>query len=223
MTNAKNDSQGNLSLDTLKRLDEVSAEFESAWKTGKRPRIETYLGTATEPECTLILRELLKLEVELRTAAGQQVAAADYYPRFPEHSDVISAILAPEGATIAGPTSAPAAESVTPSVSGAATEPTSGHADVLPFLAPSNKPGSLGRLGQYEIEGIVGRGGMGVVLRALDEKLNRIVAVKVLGPQYATNASARIRFEREAKAAAAVSHDHAPFMLIFMGCVDNRV
>jgi WD40 repeat protein len=49
---------------------------------------------------------------------------------------------------------------------------------------------------------------MGVVLRAFDEKLHRVVAIKVLAPLLAVNSGARQRFVREARAAAAVSHDH---------------
>jgi serine/threonine protein kinase len=76
------------------------------------------------------------------------------------------------------------------------------------FLDPPAAPGELGRLGHYIVQEVVGRGGMGVVFKALDTRLNRVVAIKVLGAQYAANANARQRFEREAKAAAAVSHDH---------------
>ena len=78
----------------------------------------------------------------------------------------------------------------------------------LDFLDASDEPGSLGRLGQYEVLEVVGCGGMGIVLKAHDTKLNRLVAVKVLAPQLAANATARKRFLREARAAAAVSHDH---------------
>src|SRR5215831_7742847 len=82
-------------------------------------------------------------------------------------------------------------------------------ADPVPdFLTPSQKPGSLGRLDHYEVLEVVGRGGMGVVLKGFDEKLHRVVAIKVLAPELAVSAKARRRFTREARAAAAVSHDH---------------
>jgi serine/threonine protein kinase len=78
----------------------------------------------------------------------------------------------------------------------------------LDFLTPSEKPGHLGRLGHYEVTEVIGRGGMGVVLKAFDEKLHRVVAVKVMAPQMATSATARKRFTREAQAAAAVRNEH---------------
>ena len=78
----------------------------------------------------------------------------------------------------------------------------------LDFLAPSQKPGSLGRLDHYEVNEVIGHGGMGVVLRAFDERLHRVVAIKVMAAELATSAMARRRFTREAQAAAAVSHDH---------------
>jgi hypothetical protein len=78
----------------------------------------------------------------------------------------------------------------------------------LDFLNPSDRPGSLGRLGQFEVEAVIGRGGMGVVLKAFDPCLQRAVALKVLDPTLADNETARKRFCREARAAAAVSHDN---------------
>jgi formylglycine-generating enzyme required for sulfatase activity len=78
----------------------------------------------------------------------------------------------------------------------------------LEFLTPSGRPGSLGRLGNYEVLGVLGRGGCGVVLRALDEKLRRTVAVKVLSRSWALDSQAHQRFLREARAGAAVRHDN---------------
>jgi eukaryotic-like serine/threonine-protein kinase len=78
----------------------------------------------------------------------------------------------------------------------------------LDFLRPPEKLGQLGRLGGYEILDVLGRGGFGVVLKAFDPSLHRVVAIKVLAPALASSATARRRFTREAQAAAAVSHDH---------------
>jgi serine/threonine protein kinase/WD40 repeat protein len=77
----------------------------------------------------------------------------------------------------------------------------------LAFLAPPTRPDALGRLGHYEILAEIGRGGMGVVLKAFDEHLHRVVAVKVMAPEMAASATARLRFLREARAAAAVRHE----------------
>jgi eukaryotic-like serine/threonine-protein kinase len=60
----------------------------------------------------------------------------------------------------------------------------------------------------YTIEGEVGRGGMGVVYRARDERLQRRVAIKVLPPELAFQQDIRERFTREAQTAARLSHPH---------------
>jgi serine/threonine protein kinase len=78
--------------------------------------------------------------------------------------------------------------------------------DVLDALAPTDDPHRLGRIGTYEVTGVVGVGGMGVVLKAIDPSLDRVVAIKVMAPRLANNEMARKRFAREAKAAAAVLH-----------------
>ena len=61
-------------------------------------------------------------------------------------------------------------------------------------------------LGPYEITAPLGAGGMGEVFRARDTKLDREVAVKVLPARLAEDEEALARFEREAKAVAALSH-----------------
>src|SRR5262245_39076725 len=59
--------------------------------------------------------------------------------------------------------------------------------EILSLLAPAREAGSLGWLDHYEVLDVVGKGGMGVVFRARDTKLQRIVAIKVLAPQLAAN------------------------------------
>ncbi len=82
------------------------------------------------------------------------------------------------------------------------------HAIDLSFLAPPTHPEMLGRIGQYDVESLLGHGGMGIVFRAHDSDLQRTVAVKVLAPQWATSPLARQRFAREAEAAASVAHEN---------------
>ena len=64
------------------------------------------------------------------------------------------------------------------------------------------------RLGNYEILGLLGVGGMGQVYRARDQRLARDVAIKILAPNIAADRDAVLRFEREARALAALNHPH---------------
>jgi serine/threonine protein kinase len=65
-----------------------------------------------------------------------------------------------------------------------------------------------GQLAGYQIEAEIGRGGMAIVYRALDVKLGRTVALKILAPRLAEDDSFRRRFIHESRAAAAVDHPH---------------
>src|SRR5262249_49133018 len=78
----------------------------------------------------------------------------------------------------------------------------------LDFLKPSDHPEFLGTLGHFHVVGVIGKGGMGIVLRALHRCLQRFVAIKVLSPEFASNETARQRFIREARAAAAITHEN---------------
>ncbi len=78
----------------------------------------------------------------------------------------------------------------------------------LGFLAPATRPGSLGRIGHYEVLQVLGRGGFGIVFRAFDDVLQRVVAVKLLSPHLAATSPARKRFLREARSSAAVRHEN---------------
>jgi eukaryotic-like serine/threonine-protein kinase len=94
----------------------------------------------------------------------------------------------------------------------------------LALLEPSEQPGSLGRLGKCEVLALIGFGGMGVVFRAQDQHLLRNVAIKVMSRDLATSDTARRRFIREARAAAAINHpnvvtihsvdEHTPFLVM---------
>ncbi|MSO23788.1 MAG: serine/threonine-protein kinase [Acidobacteria bacterium] len=70
-------------------------------------------------------------------------------------------------------------------------------------------PSLIGRkLGPYQIQGVLGAGGMGEVYKAKDTRLNRTVAIKVLPRLLSERADLRQRFEREARAIASLDHPH---------------
>ena len=73
---------------------------------------------------------------------------------------------------------------------------------VLPYS------GMSGQIGRYRLDGYIGRGSMGVVYLAQDERTNHKVALKVVAPELARDASFRARFLRESRMAAAVNHPH---------------
>jgi serine/threonine protein kinase len=79
---------------------------------------------------------------------------------------------------------------------------------VRSLLRPAESRKALGRIEGYELTELIGQGGMGLVYKAFDTALKRWVAVKVLAPDLASDPVSRLRFAREAQAAAAVRHEH---------------
>jgi eukaryotic-like serine/threonine-protein kinase len=78
-----------------------------------------------------------------------------------------------------------------------------------PAVALAAEPGSdIGRIGSFRLLNELGRGGMGIVYRAWDESLRRLVALKILRPEQAHETD-RLRLVREARLAAQFRHDHA--------------
>ncbi len=79
---------------------------------------------------------------------------------------------------------------------------------IVENLEPTDSPKALGQLGGYDVLEVIGRGGMGIVLKGYDRELKRLVAIKALAPHLAHTPLARKRFAREAQAAAAVVNLH---------------
>ena len=77
-----------------------------------------------------------------------------------------------------------------------------------PYLEPSDRTESHGRLAHYEILKLVGQGAFGLVLKGFDTRLERLVAIKVLLPALATTSPPRKRFLREARTAASIRHEN---------------
>ena len=84
------------------------------------------------------------------------------------------------------------------------TRQTSGYTDILPWLEEADE--AIGRIQEFELQEFVGRGGMGVVFRCYDSRLERNVALKFMSPSLLATEAAAERFVREARSAARINH-----------------
>ena len=140
----------------------------------------------------------------LRARVEALLRAHDQADSFLDHP-AVAVPDADHGATEAlsgTPDPAVAAAQTTDGENGAADD------EPLTFLAPPTRPDSLGRIGHYEVLQVLGQGGFGIVFRAFDEMLQRVVALKVMAPQLAATSPARKRFLREARSSAQVRHEN---------------
>ncbi|MEI8020752.1 MAG: serine/threonine-protein kinase, partial [Schlesneria sp.] len=71
--------------------EQLLDEFDSAWQSGTRPRIESYLHQVPESDQDVVLYEMLVIELEVRLRRGESLQVAEYLERFPNHVEVIDA------------------------------------------------------------------------------------------------------------------------------------
>jgi tetratricopeptide (TPR) repeat protein len=179
--------------------------YESALRAGGDPRLEDHLPADGSDRLSHLL-ELLQVDLELRLRRGEAVSAAGYLARFPELASLGSRVLPLIHVEVH------CREKLGQKVDLEAL--------VAPFPALGEQIGQLLRQRGTlppEIPGfsgleILGRGGMGVVYRAREARLNRVVALKVIRPDRVTDPDHaeqfRQRFQVEAEKMAAVSHPH---------------
>lgn len=182
-----------LSLPALKRIDERCQRFESNLLAGERPGLADFLAGVEGAERSALVVELLKVDLDYRRRSGETPAPEDYGPLLRSDGEAVRAAFGL--AVHRGGTTVPFA-------AGDSSEEA-----ITERGEPSAPPGDWPVVPGYEIRGVLGAGGMGIVYRAEQLSLSRPVALKMI-QRVGAGASELARFRREAESAARAAHEN---------------
>ncbi|MEM6688639.1 MAG: serine/threonine-protein kinase, partial [Planctomycetota bacterium] len=203
-----------LSASELARLDGVCLAFEKRLRSGKTPSIERWVKQFGGSHQSWLAEELLAISEELSAVPRMPAGSRESdLPSFPEQSTPEQ--NTPEQSTPARSLEATVAEAASSANQVSAFQSadnatkrsqtdSSIASDSPPTLEVETLEGQS--MGPYKVVDRIGRGGMGVVYRAEDTRLSRVVAIKTLLPRLADREPLRQRFLRETQTVAAIRH-----------------
>jgi tRNA A-37 threonylcarbamoyl transferase component Bud32 len=170
-----------------RELDSICDRFENEWRAGQTPALDRYLAAVAPEQRTELLSVLLPLDLAYRSDRQQAVPADHYLSLLPDLSEPVRQILREQSAS----------------------QNTASCADTQSPLGDSAQEMTtvrLARFGAYELLDEIGRGGMGIVYKARQPSLDRIVAIKTIVAGTKAPAIFVERFLTEARLAAKLNH-----------------
>jgi len=189
----------------LARIDQVCDGFESSMKAGRGVSIESHLAMVSEFERAQLLGKLLKLEFEYRRSRGDSPTRSGYSDRFPAYAEVLDSVFGNPASqdTVDATLDQHASTAVYVRIGDDGLQPT------LPLARTASAADKkLSDFGDYELLNEIARGGMGVVFKARQKRLDRVVALKMIISGDLAGAEEVQRFQAEAESAAQLDHPH---------------
>ena len=177
------------------RIDGACDRFEDEWRANRRPRIEDYLDGWPEAEHAELLRQLLRVEIELRRERGETPAPGDYRGRFPAYAASVDAAFDGPAATD------PHGERTRTAGRGEDEDPGGTRVEEGASAGPTAATGP-----RFRVLRFLARGGLGEVFVARDGELHRDVALKRIQGRYADDPNGRARFLLEAEVTGRLEH-----------------